>query len=287
VKTVTEEIGLTKALSYLEHNKNFDYESAGTNRPVSHRIINNYALDMLAGRWQHHHQGIGFDTDGNLIDGQQRLMALVQAATDGALDGDTKVEPQPKLKVKFQVTYGLEPQVFTVVDRVRVRSNDQILAMAGYHNSITIAAVARILYLYLHYDYRLWRRVRVTPEDILNLIKETNLEEYMPMGAKLKVAGIIPSAAIVAYYICHKAFPDGPHEEFIEGLVSGVGLYSDDPRWALRNFLTKSIRHKHRRNSYTHIAVYIKAWNEYVMGARRTVISFRKNERLPIPVSSK
>ena len=49
------------------------------NRDISQRQILLYAEDMDAGLWKLTHQGIAFDTDGFVIDGQHRLSAVVLA----------------------------------------------------------------------------------------------------------------------------------------------------------------------------------------------------------------
>lgn len=83
MQTKTEVIDLKKAKLYLEKNVDFESGVEGTNRPISATVVNNYAKAMLSGAWLHTHQGIGFDTNDNLKDGQQRLRALVQAAETG------------------------------------------------------------------------------------------------------------------------------------------------------------------------------------------------------------
>lgn len=47
------------------------------NRPVSENTVQSYALDMKNKQWTLTHQGIAFDVNGNLIDGQHRLWACV------------------------------------------------------------------------------------------------------------------------------------------------------------------------------------------------------------------
>ena len=49
------------------------------NRRVSKETVMRYARIMKAGGWNLTHQGIAFDTNGKLIDGQHRLHAIVQA----------------------------------------------------------------------------------------------------------------------------------------------------------------------------------------------------------------
>lgn len=48
-------------------------------RKLRERRVKTYADDMVNGNWRITHQGIAFDVDGNLIDGQHRLNAIVAA----------------------------------------------------------------------------------------------------------------------------------------------------------------------------------------------------------------
>lgn len=66
VMEVTPEI----ATRWLEKNH-------GRNRGVSDTIVEKLSTDMRSGNWRLTHQGICFDADGTLIDGQHRLWAIV------------------------------------------------------------------------------------------------------------------------------------------------------------------------------------------------------------------
>jgi hypothetical protein len=54
-------------------------EKNHSNRKVRESVVDTYAKDMTEGRWEQTHQGIAFDSDGNLMDGQHRLMAIVKS----------------------------------------------------------------------------------------------------------------------------------------------------------------------------------------------------------------
>lgn len=49
------------------------------NRPVYQLTVDCYARDMRLGLWRPNNQGIGFDINGVLIDGQHRLWAIIQS----------------------------------------------------------------------------------------------------------------------------------------------------------------------------------------------------------------
>lgn len=49
------------------------------NRSICQAVVERYARDMRAGRWRLTHEGIAFDPNGVLLDGQHRLWAIVYA----------------------------------------------------------------------------------------------------------------------------------------------------------------------------------------------------------------
>jgi hypothetical protein len=50
-----------------------------SNRAIRKVVVKGYADDMLAGAWRTTHQGIAFNSNGDLVDGQHRLSAIVLA----------------------------------------------------------------------------------------------------------------------------------------------------------------------------------------------------------------
>ncbi len=54
-------------------------EAAGRNRRPAPTRVRLYASEMLSGRWRLTHQGIAFNCDGSLRDGQHRLAAIVMS----------------------------------------------------------------------------------------------------------------------------------------------------------------------------------------------------------------
>ena len=48
------------------------------NRPLKPRLVDKYVRQILGGHWQRTHQGVAFDGNGILIDGQHRLHAIIK-----------------------------------------------------------------------------------------------------------------------------------------------------------------------------------------------------------------
>lgn len=285
MQTQTMDITATKAREFLESNLYFERGKTGTNRPVSIRTVNRYAIAMLKGDWRLTHQGVGFDTKKHLKDGQHRLLAIVQAAEEGATEGETVYPPNPKIKIKMQVTWGLPEDIFDILDTGLSRTSNQILTIAGYAGASHLSAAARLLYMYDEHEYKYWRSVKVSNHQILDTVQRSGIAEYVQVCSQLGPVGFIPAAATVGYYVAERAYPDGPHERFIENLRVGAGLDDDSPALVLRNYMirSKSVG-RVRRDAHVHLALYIKAWNDYVDGRKRSALAWRTAEPFPKPI---
>lgn len=82
---ITPEIAQQYLALNIDHNRNLNQD----------RIIK-YARDMRDGKWALNHQGIAFDVNGRLVDGQHRLHAIITAGVPVAMMVATGVEPTPE-----------------------------------------------------------------------------------------------------------------------------------------------------------------------------------------------
>jgi hypothetical protein len=120
-----------------EHFKNIEQNNYRQRR-ISNRNVTKYAADMKHGNWLQNGQGISFDENGNLTDGQHRLMAVVRA----------------KVTVRMLVITGLQEQnengvktIYTV-DTGRPRTFGQQVALErGGGHPYTLASISRCLYV--------------------------------------------------------------------------------------------------------------------------------------------
>lgn len=106
-------------------------------RPMNDNAVNRYADDMRASNWALTGQGITFDEDGNLIDGQHRLAAIVKAG----------------VPVEMVVTFGVPSTVargvatIDTIDIGRGRSMAQQLKIDGMEYYSEVGSAARITLL--------------------------------------------------------------------------------------------------------------------------------------------
>lgn len=128
ISAQVEKITPAIAAAYLEMNKN--------NRAIRKKVVDAYARDMANGEWVVQHQGIAFDVDGNLVDGQHRLQAVIKAG----------------VPVQMMVTRGLEKNSVEGIDQGAKRSFSDVLTMqhpeANVHlkNTKLVSAIRNTIY---------------------------------------------------------------------------------------------------------------------------------------------
>ncbi len=139
------------------------------NRPISKVHVATLAADLTAGRWKTTHQGVAFDTNGVLVDGQHRLAAIVEAGIGATL----------------QITRGVDPQAFEVIDQHKKRTAGQILAMEGIQRDAPrLAAMARALLFARHNK----SRITIAEATQFALEKREHFEKFLPIARKFSPA---------------------------------------------------------------------------------------------------
>ena len=252
------------ATEWLTHNT--------SNRPLSKGTVQQLAARIQRGEWQLTHQGIAFDEDGVLIDGQHRLAAIVKA----------------DIAVPLTVTYDVPRTAFTVMDTGRKRTGRDTLALVGEANATHLAAALRGLHLYLHVPNSAWSGgSSVTSNDqlLVMLGKHPGIRDALQHGIALnRACRITVTAATIGWYITTDARPDIDQSSWLEGIVTGALLESGDPRLTLRNTmlsLASGKAHRRRDDSREHLLYYLKSWNAWVEGRSMKLLRRSPNETMP------
>lgn len=98
-----------------------------TNRPFKPVAIADYSREIREGRWRRSHQSIAVTELGELVDGQNRLAAVVKT----------------KITINVMVCVNAQKDTFDVIDRGRNRSASDLLYIKQVPNSTAISAIAR------------------------------------------------------------------------------------------------------------------------------------------------
>ena len=102
------------------------------NRPIDKRQVARYAASMKAGAWRINGECLVFAPDGTLLDGQNRLAAVVKAG----------------VSVAFCVWYNVPEDARSSMDSGKKRTAADVLHFKGYRNANIMAPIVRMAYVY-------------------------------------------------------------------------------------------------------------------------------------------
>jgi hypothetical protein len=237
-------------------------ELNASNRLPRQRKIVEYARDMLAGKWRPVGDPIRFDTNGDMVDGQHRCMAVVLAS-----------EEDPDIEVAFVVVRGVEPEDRVVIDTGTKRTAADQLKMAGYKNHLVLAAAAKWCCM--------WDRQTLYADAAVKSVTHAEILEYVERNpALIEIAETVsnrmrqhidmPAGYIAAgYFLCHRV-DQGAAFEFFERLTDGAMLVAGDPILALRSRLRDLSRNHANLSGDMWLGLLLRTWN-----ARREERSLR------------
>lgn len=239
------------------------------NRNLSAQTAQRYAQAIREGRWLTTHQGIAFDVEGRLLDGQHRLLAIVLA--------DTPVD--------MWVVPGQDRSAFAVLDIGRRRQAGHLLH--GTH-ALVMAAACRFLGVVdgtLPHAYG--RHGRQIDNDVILQIysRWPEVEEYAARVAEVrKPSKIIPAPHLAVVAQAARTRYRDRLDSWFEGLRTGAGLGEGDPRLLLRN---RCMQFRGRTGPSDRETVYrliVKAWNAHATGRTVGVLRIRDGEKTPTVV---
>jgi hypothetical protein len=258
------------------------------NRKFKPYLAERYCDEMLAGNWVLIHAGIALDTNGDLLDGQHRLAALVLAG-----------EVKPDIEVPLAITYDLEPEVALKIDVGKPKTLADILSMNGVIDVNHMGALCRLIAFYRQSTRFIENDAETVPafhpngfkgfrpeaDEVLKMVeRDQSLRQRVADGRLLhKVVGVTP-ASFVWWVLIHEGWPDAQVEDFMLAVRDGAGLDTDDPRYAVREtLLNRRGRRGVNRDSIETAALLIKAWKMHLRGQRFNGRGFawRKDEQFP------
>lgn len=219
------------------------------NRPLNPTRVIAYADDMKNGDWvTETGDTIKFNSDGNLIDGQHRLNAVIVS----------------KCSVEMYVARDVPNPAVFVVDTGKARTFGNTLHILDVPNGNRAGAVAQWVTMYrLGFPTNKGPTV-VTPakrlatfnQDPIGFVEAARRADdvrRMKLGTSI-VGG-------VAYYLFNEIDTELANN-FFDQLISGANLSENSPILVLRNRLPRITQE--RLKPFEVLALYIRAWNAFV-----------------------
>lgn len=227
-----------------------------SNRKVHATAVAAYSSDMSNGRWKFTADPIRIDTDGVLLDGQHRLMAVAKQ-DDG-------------FSTPMLVVSGLPSESQKVMDQGARRTAGDQLGLAGVKNASTIAAAVRLVILY---D----ARSAMSRGAVSSALSTTAaVEEWVEANpSAIADAQVLyrdavhclgrKSANVAAAIVIAREWGADKAGEFFDMLANG-GAPRDSAINALDQRLRRNRENKVRTSNGENLAFVIKAFNMWVVG---------------------
>lgn len=252
------------------------------NRNIRDGRVRNYAVDMLTGNWPETGETVKYDTNGDVVDGQHRLLGVLLATGKETIRlGAKEYKPDPTLKVWLTIVNGLDPKAQRAIDIGAPRSLADTLHLEyGETDTNVLAAVIRIIHSWESgYRKQIAKRELATNATLLGFFekhRDTLVTLTNQVRAERKHIKLAPSVLALCHYVLEDRDADDA-EEFFARLADGQGMFKGDPIYELRERLDDLERERgagHRYIAYT-LALVFKAWNAYRMNEKINILSFK------------
>lgn len=227
------------AAQWLERNE--------SNRNLRPGRVSQYAADMAAGHWFHTGETIKFDNGDNLIDGQHRLRAVIEA----------------NVTVTLLVTFGLDPEARHYVDTGAARTAQDALRMKGEQAPAILGAAARLGML----AERNVRNTRVSHAAVFDYIQAHPGLREASVYAQNVLHKIDVPPSVIAYGRFRFAEVDADAAEEFFGKLSRLNdLGADDPILRLAQRLRAMVRNAEKVDKHTITVTLFRTWNTWRQG---------------------
>lgn len=239
ITSAVEAIGPKEARYLLRQNSH--------NRHVSSIHVATLARDMRAGKWDLNGETVKVAHDGTLIDGQHRMLAIIEAGAT----------------VAMVVVRGLPVEAQDTIDAGKVRGMKDVFALHGITSAATLSAGLRFVW-----SMELGGRpkipgVKPSHNDLLEYFeKHRDITASVGVGTKANHSAVrYPNSAAVGLHYMMSRIDAHAADQFWDSLSEGVGLLPGSPILQLREQLLKDIGAAHRTSGDYRVAITIKAWN--------------------------
>lgn len=235
------------------------------NRPVNKDHVDYLAEQMKQGKWKYTGESIKLSTKDRLLDGQHRLLAVIQSNTT--------------IEVLF--IDDLDENIFACLDTGRNRKASDILAIEGVDHSAKIAAMTRFILGFKKEkygdtaNYGANGKNKITNMEVLTFYKRNkeNINRSYKFGFD-RNNKIVPPAMLAGMHYIFSEKDEQHATYFCDRLKDGIGLSAEHAILKLRERLINSLTTRAKISATERLALIVKAWcffraNKHVQGSLR------------------
>lgn len=222
------------------------------NRNVVNSRVNQYAADMRRGEWRVNGETIKLAVDGTILDGQHRLMAVLEAG----------------IEIQSLVISGLEAQAQETMDQGRARTLSDVFKLRGEKYWGPLATATRMLAIYELYGQLLQPPYEPTPsiqQAGRSLDRNPELRSSVAFVFGLRRSWM-PSSHLGALHFLLASVDADAADDFVTKLSTGEDLQRGHAIYALREQLMQVHMERTPLGQRMQLALIVKAWNAYLAG---------------------
>ncbi len=254
MKLTTMTITPSMAKSILENNFK--------NRRVNKNKVDQYANDMLSGKWKSNTgENLKITKSGRFIDGQHRMLAVIQSNTS----------------IEFELRTGVSDDAHHVIDTGKSRSTADIFYMSDIKNGNSICAFINV-YLTLKKGYASIYSAngnKNTSQNILYYYNQ-NPEYFQTIGNNVtnwyqSFGKILTTSLIGGFYLYLKDINENDATEFMNQLCTGANITNNAILLLRKKLINDKTSRLNKMPRRLKNALIIKTWNY-----------FRKNQDINI-----
>jgi hypothetical protein len=240
-------------------------EANRLNRPLSQALVNRIASQITRGLWRYNGDTIKVSTTLDVLDGQHRLWAILEA----------------KRPVETLIVFGIAREAFETIDTIRKpRNAGDTVALEGIvrHRAIVGAALGWLV--------RYERGVMETYKQPGNRVENSDVKEAMRANPRIVNAAervgplrrLVNHGLMTFFYYVMSTQNAALADELVDGLADPSRLAVDHPYYLLRVYLTSASM---RRDATRTTAMLIKAANAAHRGDRLKLLDWRSGGKNP------
>lgn len=265
---VEETITPAKAKILLNNNKR--------NRPINERNLQTLVNAIKQDNFHITGESIKVAKNGDLVDGQHRLMAVIKSG----------------MPIKSFVVRGVDNDAFKYLDTGKKRNAADVLGIEGYKNPGRIAAVAMFVINFKRGSYlkaanrnKGQGRSIISNADVSGFVfkNKDGLEESIPFGHN-KENKLLTGNTLAAFHFIFKGINGGDADDFCWKVAIGDGA-KDTPIFFLRQRLIGDLRSTKKMSRIEKMALICKAWNLFRQNKKVSVLKWESlREAFPKPI---
>ena len=257
-KVILEYVEVSPALAAEWLSRNISIETARhDNRKLKEGVYKKYLGIMQRGEWNERNgETIKFDRDGNLIDGQHRLLAQV-------VTGKT---------MWWSVAFNCSDDAFVTVDNGSLRSAGDVVSMLGEKSANVLASAMSMYHRYINNGMMSGGAGSPTNSQIMDMLRNTNETAWrhsVEMAVRNRaVKGLVsPSIAAFLHYVGSQTQGADRADQFLLAVCTCSGPSAGNQAInLLRNRLFENATATRRMPRIAIVAWCVKAWNAYIAG---------------------